>query len=88
MGCAAPLTAATGKDAGYVKNHYLRVMKLKLELKRLFLFAIISLGTFVLTRSLLVAVGALVLLFVVDYFLGIWENNRINKSEDEDGKSE
>jgi uncharacterized membrane protein len=63
-------------------------MKLKLELKRLFLFAIISLGTFVLTRSLLVAVGALVLLFVVDYFLGIWENNRINKSEDEDGKSE
>lgn len=72
----------------YVKNHYLRVMKLKLELKRWFLFAIISLGTFVLTRSLLVAVGALVLLFVVDYFLGIWENNRINKSEDEDGKSE
>ena len=54
----------------------------------MFLFAIISLGTFVLTRSLLVAVGALVLLFVVDYFLGIWENNRINKSEDEDGKSE
>ena len=72
----------------YVKNHYLRVMKLKLELKRLLLFAIISLGTFVLTRSLLVAVGALVLLFVVDYFLGIWENNRINKSEDENGKSE
>ena len=72
----------------YFKNHYLRVMKLKLELKRLLLFAIISLGTFVLTRSLLVAVGALVLLFVVDYFLAIWENNRINKSEDEDGKSE
>lgn len=72
----------------YFKNHYLRVMKLKLELKRLLLFAIISLGTFVLTRSLLVAVGALVLLFVVDYLLGIWENNRINKSEDEDGKSE
>ena len=63
-------------------------MKLKVELKRLFLFDIISLGKCVLTRALLGAGGALVLLFGVDYFLGIWENNRINKSEDEDGKSE
>lgn len=63
-------------------------MKMNIELKRLFLFAVISLGILLLTSSLAIAVGTLVLLFVADYFLGVWENNRIKKSEEDDGKSE
>lgn len=63
-------------------------MKMNFELKRLFLFAVITLGVLLLTSSLAIAIGALVSLFVADYFLGVWENNRIKKSENDDGKSE
>lgn len=71
-----------------IKIHYLRVMKMNFELKRLFLFAVITLGVLLLTSSLAIAIGVLVSLFVADYFLGVWENNRIKKSENDDGKSE
>lgn len=70
------------------KNHYLRVMKMKIELKRLFLFAVISVGVMLLADSLWVALATLVLLFVADYLLAIWENNRNKKADEHDDKSE
>ena len=61
---------------------------MKIGLKRLFLFTVISVGVMLLADSLWVALATLVLLFVADYLLAIWENNRNKKAEEHDDKSE
>ena len=63
-------------------------MKITIAWKRIFLFAVISVGILLLTSSLAIAAGTLLLLFAVDHFLEIWETNRNKKSEDQDDKAE
>ena len=56
-------------------------MKLNINWKRFVLFAIITIGLILLTGSIPMSVGILLLLLVADHFIGVWEENHNNKSE-------
>lgn len=63
-------------------------MKLNMNRKRFVLFAIITIGLILLTGSIPMSVGILLLLLVADHFIGVWEENHNNKSEENNDKSE
>lgn len=62
-------------------------MKLKLQWKRLIIFLIITLGLLLLTESVYIALGALVVLFVADHLLGWWLTKITNDYIDRHGKA-
>lgn len=63
-------------------------MKLNINWKRFVLFAIITIGLILLTGSIPMSVGILLLLLVADHVIGVWEENHNNKSEENNDKSE
>ena len=50
--------------------------KLKIDLRKVVLFLVISAGLLYLTRSVLMAAGVIMLLFVVDSLISDWEYRR------------
>ncbi len=54
-------------------------MKHQIDWKRWLLFGIIGGGLIYLTGSFLMSLGILLLLFVVDHFIGEWEDRRKRK---------
>lgn len=62
-------------------------MKLQIDWKKAIIFAFVAAGLLYLTRSFLMSLGIILLLFVVDYLLADWERRRKAKEEqDDDGK--
>ena len=62
-----------------IKNQYLRIMKMNIEWKRIILFIIISLGLILITKSLSMTAGILILLFVLDRILAKWEKKHLQQ---------
>lgn len=56
-------------------------MKIKIDWKKFLLFAVISFGLVVVTESLWMSAGILLLLFVVDHFIVMWEMKRKRNKE-------
>ena len=51
-------------------------MKRLLNIKILVLFIVICVGTYALTESFSIAAGVAILMFVVDYLVGVWADKK------------
>lgn len=56
-----------------VNNRKTDIMRLRIDWKKVVIFAIVSGGLLYITESSLMTLGIILLLFVADYFVGEWE---------------